>query len=165
MRCHLFWCWEMESMSTLSLNEVGYLSRYTCRDIRVQSFHRVYFLSCNVWFGTPCWVFFYIENNFVLSSLFSKCARYRKPEQTDKVVLPTYNTPTESRHIWCTAFTYEYTSPIMNGNSLKWRKLFLLYNFPIPLSSNTLAHSLLILFYLRDVIELNISCLVRAYPQ
>ena len=109
-------------------------------------------------------VFFYIENNIVLSSLFSKCARYRKPEQTDKVMLPTYNTPTESRHIWCTAFTYEYTSLIMNGNSFKRRKLFLLYNFPIPLSFNTLAHRLLIFFSLRDVIELNISCLVGTYP-
>ena len=160
-------CWEMESMSSLSLNEVGYLSRYTCRDIRVRSFPRVEFLSCIVWFDTPCWFFFfYIENNIVLSSLFSKCARYSNPEQTDKVVLPSYNTPTEPQHTWCTAFTNEYTSWIMNENSLKWRKLFLLYNSPIPLSSYTHTHRPLIgfIFPLRDVIELNLSCLVGAYP-
>ena len=32
------------------------------------------------------------------NQLISKCKFYRKPEQTDRVVLPSYNTPTEPRH-------------------------------------------------------------------
>ena len=30
--------------------------------------------------------------------MYSKGKPYRKPEQTDKVVLPSYNIPTEPRH-------------------------------------------------------------------
>ena len=58
------------------------------------------------------------ENNIILSSLFIKCVRYRKPEQTDKVALASYNTSTEPRHSSYTASTNKYTSPVMNGNSL-----------------------------------------------
>ena len=94
LRRHLYWCrtWKTTSHGQITrwdlywafLEHKFEYDRLTTRDL----YYAMSDLSC------PS-VFEHI-NNIALSSMYSKCKPYHKPEQTDKVVLP--STPTNALH-------------------------------------------------------------------
>ena len=91
-------------------------------------------------------LFFHIENKVVLSSLFSNCVRYRKLEQTDKVVQASYNTPTEHNSL------QHIQLPLMNIPRRLWMEIFYVNEgscfFYISVTSHLILIRMLIAFWL-----------------